>query len=258
MFKRFSEYLSKEFRGLPNSAEVTDFREELLGSLMEKSEELKAAGDTDDNSVFNKCISSINGFQDTLKVMRSKPIIKKEVAKAAKTVMYFSVYMLVLVGVFLAVSFVTGNWGKSWLIIVEGCFVGLIILQMLSAAKGLASGKIILPRLALFSSVSLATLGMFLGVSFLMGIWAKSWIIMLFLPVFILLTDIIIAAVTHKKNELFASTVVFVPIAAAMVYVSLGYLRVLSWHPYWLIVLCAVIVDAVIVTFFINAKLNKK
>lgn len=44
MYERFEEYLSKEFKGLPKTKAVNDFKEELLGNLVEKAEELKAKG----------------------------------------------------------------------------------------------------------------------------------------------------------------------------------------------------------------------
>lgn len=257
MFDRFNDYLSKEFKGLPKSREVNDFKDELLGTLMEKAEELKNTGKSI-QEIFELCISSINGFKDTLKAMKSKPIIKKEVASAAKTLLIFSVYLLVLVGAFLAVSFVTGRWGITWLIIVEGVFAGLIVLLLGSAGKGLSRNKTVLPRLSLLSSVAIATVGMYLGVSFWLGIWSKSWIIMLFLPVFLLLADLIIAAAMKKKYEVLGTAVALLPTAATMTYVSLAFLRIIVWHPYWLIIVGAVIIDAIIITAAVYTKFNKK
>ncbi len=257
MLKKFNEYLSKEFKGLPKSREVNDFKDELLGSLMEKAEELKPSGKSP-QEIFELCISSIIGFKDTLKAMKSRPILKKEVANAARTVMYFSVYLLILIGAFLAVSFVTGQWGRTWLIIVEGVFVGLIVLLLINAAKGLSKNKNVLPRLALLSTVSIATVGMFLGVSFILGIWSKSWLIMLFLPVFLLLADLIIAISTKKKGEALGVTIALLPTAATMAYVSLAYLRIITWHPFWLIIVGALIVDAIIIAAMVHSKLNRK
>lgn len=257
MFDKFNEYLSQEFKGLPKSREVNDFKDELLGALMEKAEELKPSG-MSSQEIFELCIGSINGFKDTLKAMKSKPILKKEVANAAQTVMYFSVYLLLLIGVFLAVSFITGRWGRTWLIIVEGAFAGIIVLQLLSAAKGLRKNKNVLPRLSLLSAVSLATVGMFLGISFMLGIWAKSWLIMLFLPVFLMLADLIIAITTNKKGEVLGVTVALLPTAATLTYVSLAYLKIIAWHPFWLIVVGALIVDAIIIAAAVRSKLNKK
>lgn len=257
MFDRFNDYLSKEFKGLPKSREVSDFKDELLGTLMEKAEELKNTGRSV-QEIFELCISSINGYKDTLKVMRSKPILKKEVANAARTVLYFSVYMLVLIGVFLAVSFITGRWGRTWLIVVEGAFAGLIVLLMLNAAKGLRNNKTFLPRLSLLTAVSIATVGMFLGVSFILGIWAKSWLIMLFLPVFLLNANLIFAAAIKRKYEALGTALALLPMTATAVYVSLAYLKIIAWHPFWLIVVGALIVDAIIIAAAVHSKLNKK
>ncbi len=257
MIERFEAYLSKEFKGLPKSREVNDLKDELLGTLMEKAEELKAAGKSDDE-VFKLSINSISGFKDTLKVMRSKPIIQKEVANAATKLLYFAIYVLVLIGVFLAVSFLKGGWKITWLIVVEGIFAGLVFMLMVGAAKGLAKNKIVLPRVSLLSAVSLATVGMYLGVSLIMGIWSKSWIIMLFLPTFLMLAELIIDISTKRMRPALATTLGLIPTAAVAVYVSLSFLHIITWHPYWLIVLVAVIVDAIILAVAVRARVNRK
>ena len=44
MYERFEEYLSKEFKGLPKTKAVNDFKEELLGNLVRKSRGIKGKG----------------------------------------------------------------------------------------------------------------------------------------------------------------------------------------------------------------------
>ena len=83
MLSRFQSFLKEEFKGLPNTDEVTDFKDELLGNLMDKAEELKAK-DLSEDEIFQQCVQSIDGYKETLKELKGKPaLVKCEKAQTA-------------------------------------------------------------------------------------------------------------------------------------------------------------------------------
>src|SRR5690554_1608898 len=128
MINRFQSFLTEKFKGLPYTKDVIDFKEELLGFLMEKAEDLKGKEGMNQDEIFNECVESIVGYEQTLKELKGKPQIVREAKKAAKSFIYILMYFALVIGVYLAVSFVTEAWSLSWLIIAEGAFLLLIYL----------------------------------------------------------------------------------------------------------------------------------
>lgn len=257
MYERFEEYLSKEFKGLPKTKAVNDFKEELLGNLVEKAEELKAKGERDEDKVFQLCVNSIDGFKETLKELRGKPMLIKGAIKAANLIVYLVAYLIVLTGVYLGISFAYGNWSESWLIFVVPNFVLAMAYCLALTSSFYRKGKYALGRLLIVPAISLGVVGAYLCVSVLMDMWSKSWLMLLFLPSLILLCDIIAGFAAKRNKILFAELMAVVTITSVMVYVTLGILGILAWHPYWLIIVGGGAASAIIFAVYLKSKTSK-
>lgn len=257
MYNRFNNYLTNEFRGLPKSKEVSDFKEELLGALMEKAEELSNNGEENENEIFQVCIKSINGFKDTLKVLKGKPIIVKEAKRAINIFMYVLLYFLVVVGVYLAVSFSTNSWSRSWLIIVGGSFLFAIATNAFLSFKAFMKKKFVIGRISMIFALVFAVVGVYLGISFFYGMWAKTWLIMLWLPVAILVADTIALLFLKYYKAAFGEVLAILPMISVFIYLTLALFGVLAWHPFWLIILGGVFIDIAIITVALKIRVNK-
>ena len=89
--------------------------------------------------------------------------------------------------------------------------------------------------------------------------FSQAWVIFPAGVVGILLADAVYAHVTHQKLRII-NYLVYIPIAAPMLYVVLGGLRVIPWDPGWIIILLGVAIDVIllIATMVNNSKYKYK
>lgn len=257
MYNRFNSYLTNEFRGLPKSKEVMDFKEELVGNLMARYEELSIKNEASEDDIFKDCINSINGFKDTLKVIRGNPIIIKDAKKVVNALLFTMLYFLIVVGIYLTISFITEEWSKSWLIIVGGSFVFFITINLFLANKAFVKKKFGLMRFSLCMALFLIVVAVYLGISFYNGMWSKTWLVMLWLPVAMLLMDIIVATVLKYRKTALGETLAIVPMIAVFIYLTLAILGTIAWHPFWLIILGGVFIEIAIIAITLKINSNK-
>lgn len=182
--------------------------------------------------------------------------LKSQTRRIALTLIVYLSGLLVLIGVFFIIGETSGKWDLGWAVLIGGGGGGLIALSVESAVRNIARNKPFDARLALFTAVELAVVGAYLAVSVIEKAWTDSWIILLFLPVFIALADMVFSAATKRRKELLASTLIFIPLLFTMVYIPLCYLTVLPWHPYWLIIAAAFVIDAIIIGCRVLKKLK--
>jgi hypothetical protein len=246
MLSRFQSFLKEEFKGLPNTDEVTDFKDELLGNLMDKAEELKAK-DLSEDEIFQQCVQSIDGYKETLKELKGKPALVR--------LLYALMYFTLVIGAYLAVSFVTEEWRLTWLIIVEGAFLFTVGLLGSLSVKAFAKKKYLHFRALAVPISAILVTGVFLAVSMLMDLWKISWIAYLFLPILIIIVDLIIGAFSRPNKIIVPESIALIMLLSVMSYVVLGILGILSWHPYWLIILGGALISLGILAFYLKKKL---
>lgn len=129
----FTDYAEKALKKLPNTKSAYLYKQEIIARMTARANELVESG-LSDNKVINELI--INEFSDVEKEyyerMKKKNKNKKSKNKSFLVALGIIGYVLLLVGAFLGISFVTGAWEKTWLIIVVGV-LGAVI-------AGLAAG----------------------------------------------------------------------------------------------------------------------
>lgn len=259
MYNRFDNYLSNEFKGLAHTKEVNDYKEELLGTLMEKAEDFKAQGIEDEDQIFKMCIESIKGFKDTLKELKGKPLVIKSAIRAANVLLYFAIYFVLIIGAYLAVSFTTDAWDITWVLLVEAIFLGLIVFFIILLVKNFHKKNYAIGRSLIAPIVSVMIVGLYLGASFYYeNIWSISWMLFLCLPLLILLGDIIAGAFTGKNKLFITELIAFISLLSVFSYISLAILGIIAWHPFWLIILGGVLVDIIILAVYLKTRTNKK
>jgi hypothetical protein len=89
----------------------------------------------------------------------------------------------------------------------------------------------------------------------LMDLWKISWIAYLFLPILIIIVDLIIGAFSRPNKIIVPESIVLIMLLSVMSYVVLGILGILSWHPYWLIILGGALISLGILAFYLKKKL---
>ncbi len=243
----YTDWAMQELSDLPNTKSAYLYKQEVIAKMTERANALVGMG-IKDNNVINELIKdefkNIKAEFAASQKEKQKKTKKKTVGKM--TVLGIIGYSLLLVLFFLAVSFLSGAWSKTWLIIVCGILLPLAAGMMVSAMS-IGGKKAVFnfaSRFLMSSAIMLACVVIFLVATFLTPM-PKTWLIFLFAIVLILAVDMAMAFAAKQKSAIFTS-LLYVPAIASLLYVILGLLHILPWHPGWVIIVLSVVADVAI------------
>lgn len=246
--KNFLEYVDKSFEGMKETESLYRFKQKLIAEMTERANELVNAGLKDD-----KIIAAIimDEYPDLVGKYKATVRNKATMSKKSRTGSLFAVGTIGgifgVVCLYLAVSFLTGAWGKTWMLLVGGIFAVLVLLFVLLAGKlAKKKGKLGFASRALCAAaVLLIAVYMFLFTTIIVPV-PGSWVIFILVVPFIMIFDMILSYSFNKKTGIF-SILLYIPVIFTLFYVVLGIAKVLPWHPGWLLILFGVLVDIIVV-----------
>ncbi len=197
----FTDYAEKALKKLPNTKSAYLYKQEIIARMTARANELIESG-LSDNKVINELV--INEFSDIEKEYyeRLKKKKKSEKAKNKGSLAALGIigYVLLLVGIFLGVSFVTGAWSKTWLIIVVGILGAVIAGLALGCFAAFARKK----KFAIFALLAVipAVTSLLYVIFGLIGLvaWHPGWL-MVVASVFVDFIIVIIKAAASSKKE---------------------------------------------------------
>lgn len=261
MINKFKKFLEDEFRSIAPTEQAMDYREEILGTLLDRAQEYRIKGMEDDEMIYNLCIESLGDFRATLQDFEQRrELVKKKAAKNTAISLAVIGSVLLLTIVFLAVSFVTGAWGKTWLIEVCGILLFAIAGLIIPMPKLMQQGKTTLLKLIISGIVTLITVIIYLILLIMTNV-NSSWLVFVAMPIAILGAIVVVSLFTNSKAVI-GELMGFIQTTSALLYVILAIRGVIQWSPYWLMpvggaVLCiAVAVIAMLVYY--KKKADKK
>ena len=243
-----AQYIEDLFGGTEYDDILLQFQRSLMQEWNETAARVRGAGLTDEKVLFDLFLSGHRDIPGEYEAFR-KAELKKRREKATHRFLIRGtpVYYLLMVGVYLAVSFLTHNWRESWLIIIG--FVtfwvdtaGLLIVFELASKRRLFHpiARVILGLSVMMTSVLVYLCGLMLfhiphfWVTFPAGVFLMYCV------------DAVFAKKTGQKLRII-NYLIYVPAAAPMVYVFLAGIHAIPWHPGWLIVPLSLIVDVCII-----------
>lgn len=201
----FTDYAEKELKKLPNTKSAYLYKQEVIARMTARANELVESGLTD-NKVINELI--INEFSDIEKEYYERLKKKKKAAKSKNKGSLIALgivgYVLLLVGAFLGVSFVTGAWDKTWLIIVVG-ILGAVIAGLAGGCFALFAKKkkmavfallLVIPAVAALVYVVLGLIGLLA--------WHPGWLIVVasvFVDFLIIVGRLVISSKKEVEDE---------------------------------------------------------
>ncbi len=197
----FTDYAEKALKKLPNTKSAYLYKQEIIARMTARANELVESG-LSDNNVINELI--INEFSDIEKEYYERLKKKKKQAKAKNkgslAVLGIIGYILILVGAFLGVSFFTGSWDKTWLIIVVGILVAVIVALAVACLAAFAKKKkfAIFALLAAIPAIT-ALVYVVLGLTGLLA-WHPGWLLVV-ASVFIDFVIIVTKVAASSKKE---------------------------------------------------------
>ncbi len=138
MIDRFNKHLNKIFGSYKKSTKIMEFRDEILGALMDRFNELTAEGLNEEES-FTRSLDILDGIEDTIKSMEEDEI--RESKPIGRYLLPSAAYWISVVLAYLLCSFGTKAWDMTWMIFIAGALIYLtavsIICFKLSREKGL-------------------------------------------------------------------------------------------------------------------------
>lgn len=197
----FTDYADKELKKLPNTKSAYLYKQEVIARMTARANELVESG-LSDNKVINELV--INEFSDIEKEYYER-LKKKKKSKNAKnkgSLMALGIigYVLLLVGAFLGVSFVTGAWDKTWLIVVVG-ILGAVIAGLAAGCLAVFAKKkkfAIFALLLVIPAITALTY-VVLGLTGLLA-WHPGWLIIV-ASVFADFVIIVARVISSSKKE---------------------------------------------------------
>lgn len=244
----FLEYIEKSFENMKETESLYKYKQKLIAEMTNRANELVATGLRDDKIIARIIMEE---YPDIVGEYKKEQKMKKKsggfLHKGALATVASVGGVFALVCIFLAVSFITGAWSKTWLILVGGIFVGLIAIFVLLAGKlTKRAGRLTVPaRLLCGVSVVLFAVIFFLFLTVVTKT-SGSWIIFLLAIPFAMILDVVLTIILNKKTGIF-SLLLYLPVIFTLFYVVLGVAGVLPWHPGWLLILFGILADIVIV-----------
>ena len=246
MEKRFNDYLDKKFSKLPKTKDVKEFREELLGNLLDKATECKDKGLSEDE-IFDFCIESLGNYSEPLRQLYKDKIVEILKSDLQKYLLYVASYFLFFIIAYLAVSFITGGWRWSWLILVSSImvFVGFILSIVFKRAYTLKK----IGSTQLYSQVItvLAVVIVYLTVSFFTS-FEKTWVLFVWLPAIMLSINMIVCKyVLSKKIKLISLLVNNILISVGL-FITLA-IYFIGFTYSWILILIAILINLIILSY---------
>lgn len=244
----FLEYIDKSFENMKETESLYRYKQKLIAEMTERANELVAAGLKDDKIICAVIMEEYPDLAGSYKAsLKNKTVMSKKKRKSSLLAVGAMGGIFGTVCLYLAISFMTGAWGKTWMILVGGVFAVLVALfVVLSGKLTKKTGKFTLPsRILCVASVILIAVYMFLFTTIIVPV-PGSWIIFVLAVPFALIFDMLLSFKFNKKTGIF-SMLIYIPIIFTLCYVALGIAKVLPWHPGWLLILLGIFVDFAVV-----------
>lgn len=257
MKERFKKYLEEHFRKIAPTQAAMEYRKALLRQLLDREQELRIKGVSDDNLIYDMAISELGDIDQTLEQFEKRQIKSGEVKRkiSAATICAAAIVALLTV-VYLIVGGVAKIWHPAWLIMVGGVFAGVSVLLAYGAYRFAKKNKFVPVRIFVAICEVLLTVFVFLLLQLVFKI-EGAWMSFLAMVAVIFGVDTSIAFATNSKIKWFELPV-FVEIFGVMLYVILGLTVNGVWHPGWLFCLLGVVCALVELMAFVIKKAKAK
>ncbi|MBR2133195.1 MAG: hypothetical protein IJ851_00615 [Eubacterium sp.] len=254
---RFYDYIESS---LPKSSDddyLYKFKKSTLEKMTARANELTARGLKDENVLYDLVIDE---NKDIIKEYQQYYVEKNEAKKRRRfaliNVFGSLIYMLMLVVVYLGISFSTREWGMTWVIMVDGVLIWLSYILALLINKTAELKKVfhILARLLLAADVMVISVALFI---FMIGVlhMPSSWVIIIAGIMLMFVADGIYASVSKQKLAII-NWLLYIPAIGTMLFIIVCALHFVSWSTGWLIIPLSLLLDVLIMVVAIVKNNN--
>lgn len=259
--KGLSEYIEKELESVEYNKILLAFQHKLLDEGNEMEARTKKAG-LPDEGVLLDLFKSLHPdlLAEYEKFRKEETRRRREKFMHKFLVIGTPVFYILAVAIYLAVSFTTKMWDKTWLIIIAAVTFWLDSLGIILTKEIASKSRIFHPiaRILLAMATMMTAVCVFLFGNSLYHI-PRFWAVIPAGVIFSLWVDAIFAYGTKQvlRN---VNYMIYVVVSAAMLYVILGANAIIPWSPGWLMIPLSLLVDGayVIIRLANNSKYTYK
>ncbi len=266
---RFKAYLQEEFHKITPTKAAMEFRKKLLVEMLDREQELKIKGVTDDELIFKLVVEGLGDLParlDEFEHREVRSIKQKRYITVAVSVASALLGLVALIYVIVGVT--TKAWHPTWLLLVGAAFLeftaGLVFLAVLKIKQK----KYVLFRLLVAAVLVLFSVYVYLLLELVFPIGDGCYLTFLAMIPLVLGVDTTLAFVTSNKLR-WVELPIFIEVFGVMLYVILGLILdpilhtgVSFWHPGWLLclmgVICALVEGIVFLVTFSSKRAKKE
>lgn len=255
--KKIIDYIESACASLGDDRSVYLYKKKLLGQMSARAQEISSAG-LKNETVLRDLLADEFGDLDagyTAFLADEKKNRRKKIMKIGFPAGGFAALLLILISYFI-VSDATGDWGRTWLIIVGGIFAMIVFYLSFAIRKLCRMRRIFHPvaRVLLAGCVMLITVFAFLFCLMMLPA-LTTWPIVLSGVILAFIADDVFAFATKQKFRTI-SLFVSLPAISALLYVILAAYNVITWGAGWPVVLLGVAADIVCIISIIMSNMK--
>lgn len=255
--KSFIDYIETSCAKLPDNHVTYLYKKQILDEMTDRANEVTHSGLKDEKVLADLMADEYPDLEGNYKAW-AKAYKKKKLAKTMRLIMGVGgvIFFILMFITYFEVSKATGDWRRSWLIIVGGIFAMIIFYTSFGIKRICKMRRIFHPiaRILLAGCVMLFTVFTFL-------FWLMMvpelivWPILMVGIILALISDIAFAFATKQKFRT-VTAMVYMPAIFTMLYIILSAYNIIGWLTGWPIILLGLVVDLVAILLIAlgNAK----
>lgn len=246
--KEFIEYLDTAMPNPKGDKMVFRFKRDLLYKMNERFAEVSGRGIENRKVFCDLIISEHRDLESEYKEYYLKQTAHSRRKRRVITNVVGSIaYILLLVVTFVGLGLATHDWGHLWLIMVDGILLWVVYLLYLGVFAVLKLKRMfhVIARILQAGAVVVLSVAVFLFCLVVFDFHA-AWIIVICGIIAMFLADLLFVSINKHKLAV-VYYLIYIPAIAAMLYIILAYLGVLTWSTGWLLIPAGVVADVLII-----------
>ncbi len=255
--KQFIDYIESVLPDQKGDKLMFKFKRKVLDEMNERYLEVSQRGISNQKVISDLIISEHADLKAEYKAYYEKETsAAKEKRRAIFNVAGSVIYIIGLIIVYLAISFITQNWAQSWLIVVDGILLWVAYLLSLGVCKISSMRRIfhVFARVLLALDVMVVTVAMFLFALVMSG-FSRSWVIIIAGIAMMFVADGAYAKITGQKFAII-NYLIYIPVVATMLFIIICALGIVAWDIGWLLIIASLFAD--ICVMYASAARNKR
>lgn len=246
--EKYIDYIENTLADEADSTTLYRYKRQLLDQMTARANEITRAGLKDEQVMLDLIRDEFPDLQAGYREFEEQERRKKRTRTRRKAALIGTpCYLLLLTALYLAVSFLTGRWAQTWLMMVGGVFLMLIFYSVFAIKKLCGMRRLFHPiaRVLIAVDIMLAATFVFLFCLMLFDL-PHVWVVLIAGVIALLAGDAVFAAVTRQKLAVI-NYLLYIPAVSALLYVILGACGVIPWSPGWMLVLLGVLADILVI-----------